>query len=771
MNRHRLLKLLAWGIALLLIAGLAAPFFTVDRYTRQLQNSLERSLGRRVELQDVHFSLFKGPGFSIGRVVIHEDPAIGIEPVAYIEPPGSLEVAPSIWSLLGGRFEIASISLDEASINLTKSGPASEWGRWNFSSLISPSLIRTAPAIHVRNGRIHFKFGDTKSVFYLTETDLDLSPKSGGDWKISLEARPARTDRPAQGLGSFRLSGRWYADPGRADMDLAIERTALGEVTALIGGQDAGVHGQLTSRIHLAGPLNNLGISGRLDIIDVHRWDLMPGDGQGWPLDLSGRLNLIGQQLELHSATARNATLPLSVHFRATDYLTRPHWAVALNWNRYPVAPILELARHMGVQFPPKLQMNGAMDGAVGYSEEAGLQGGLAFHDTVLTVPDSPPVRFGQAHVIFDHGHARLSPAIVRGEDDEARLEADWALDDAVLDLTISTDGMKVQSLRAQAALANVPGLEQVTAGAWSGGLNFHRDRDRSGWSGRIELSDAKMPMAGFADPLQLASAQVRIDGARLGVDRIEGSMGKLEFTGSYRYEPGSGRPHRLRLRAESWDAADLEAELMPTLRRSTSLIARTLGRPMVTDWLRQRNVDGTVEIDELTLGGQSLENVRARMLWDVGRVEFDDLQAALDDAAIAGKLEVNLRGSRPTYRLTAKVKGLNWQAGKLDADGAIESFGTGLQLLTNLTGEGTFTGGALDVGAFGTGREVSGAYAMSWSATGPRLRLNNLSVRTDDETYTGRGATQDDGRLMVLLTDGEREMRMSGTLARLRVE
>jgi len=34
--------------------------------------------------------------------------------------------------------------------------------------------------------------------------------------------------------------------------------------------------------------------------------------------------------------------------------------------------------------------------------------------------------------------------------------------------------------------------------------------------------------------------------------------------------------------------------------------------------------------------------------------------------------------------------------------------------------------------------------------------------VGADDETYPGRGATQDDGRLMALLTDGEREMRVS---------
>ena len=63
--------------------------------------------------------------------------------------------------------------------------------------------MSTAPAIHVRDGRIHFKFGDTKSVFYLTETDLDISPPDHARrWlEVVCSGKPARTDRSAQGLG------------------------------------------------------------------------------------------------------------------------------------------------------------------------------------------------------------------------------------------------------------------------------------------------------------------------------------------------------------------------------------------------------------------------------------------------------------------------------------------------------------------------------------------------------------------------------------------
>jgi hypothetical protein len=763
-------RVLGAFVLLVVIAGFVVPSFTPEAYGRRLQASLQRALGRRVELGNVRFSVFKGPGFSVDRVVIYEDPAIGMEPVAYIEEPGSMEVVPSFWSLLGGRFVIASIRLDGASINLTKSGPAAEWGRWNFSSLIDLQSMRTAPAIHIRDSRIHFKFGDTKNVFYLTETDLDLDP-SGADWKIDCSAMPARTDRTAQGLGLFTLKGRWYGELGRVDLDLRADHAALGELTALMTGQDVGVHGTLTSRLHIAGPLDNLGIQGRIDIADVHRWDMLPSNGQNWPIDLRGRLDLIGQQLEVHSVTAGGATLPLTVHFRASEYLSQPHWAVSLNWNQFPVDPILELARRMGAQFPAKLQLMGTMDGVVGYSSQGSLQGAIAFHDTAMTIPDSPPVRFEQAHLILDHGHARLSPALVRGGDnDEARIEADYALDSETFDLAISTDAMKVQSLRGQVSLAAVPCLEQATTGQWTGALRYHRQPEAGGWSGTLTLKDAAIEIPGLADPVELAAAHVQIDGARVALDHIEGRAGKLSFTGEYRYEPDTPRPHRLRLRAGAWDAADIEAELMPTLRRNTNLLARTLGRPMLTEWLRQRNLDGTLQIADLALGGERLENFRARLLWDVARVQVEGIQATVDRGALTGKLDVNLRGSRPNYRLTAKVKGIDWQSGKLDANATIATSGTGIQLLTNLSAEGGFTTGALDLGTLPL-RSAAGSYDLSWWQAGPRLRLSALNLRTEDAAYTGHGGTQDDGRLMIVLTDGAKELRMSGTLAKLKVE
>jgi hypothetical protein len=842
MKLRPVLKSIVAVMALLMVAGIVAPYLNADRYGQRLKWSLERSLGRQVDIGKVHFSLFPSPAFSVEPgesghgVVIHEDPSIGIEPMAYVE---TMTIRPSLWSLLSGRFVIASIRLeDDVSINLTKTGLGSEFGRWNFASFVNPSVMSTAPAIHVRNGRIHFKFGDTKSVFYLTETDLDISPPKarGGGWRVYCSGKPARTDRSKQGLGSFTLSGRWYVAPERIDMDLELDRTGLAELSALMQGQSGDIHGTASSRMHFAGPINNIGIEGRLTIQDVHRWDLLPPQGQGWPIDVRGRLDLLTQEIDLQSSSAANATPPLSVRFRAKDYLSQPRWAVDVNWNRFPVEPLMELATHMGAQFPPKLSLSGTMDGGIVYTGEGSFQGQLAFHEAALTIPDSPPVRFDQANIIFDKGHVHLSPAVVYTADqDQAQIQADYAISEQILDLSISTESMKVASLRSQVALAAVPWLEQVRSGQWSGQLHYHREPTAvgslgssaggagsspgargaatglpgsagagspgsvaagslgsgtgvpgsaagsqasaaagaaasiaAGWTGRLELHDAEIPLPGLADPVLLASAHAQIDGARVVLDQIDAAAGKVSFTGEYRYEPAALRPHRLRLRIEDVDAADLEAELMPTLRRSSGLLARALGRASLPDWLADRQLDGTVQIANLLLGGSHLENVRARLVWDVARVELDSLQAKLDHAAITGKLVVNLHGNRPSYKLTGSVKGLIWQSGKLDAEGFLETFGTGSQVLANLTSEATFTALGLDLGAVSPWRSVSGSASLAWS---PRLRLTALNLKMEDETYTGSGATLDDGRLVILLNSGTKEMRMSGTLAKLKLE
>ena len=763
------------GVCLLVVgAGIAAPHFRADRYAGRIRASLERALGRAVEIGEVRYTFFSGPGFTVDRVVIHENPEIGIEPFAY----GTVVARPRLLPLLAGRLEFASIRLEDASINLVKSGMVSEPGRWNFESLMSRNLLTSFPGIRIL-GRINFKFGDTKSVFYLTDADLDVTPPARGGlaWRLSFTGAPARTDRPARGFGSLEATGRWSGD--RIDLDVALKKSAVGEIIALIRGRHAGIHGLVSSRLRLAGPLGDIQISGGLSIEDIHRWDLMPPRGNDWPLAVQGRLNAPAQTIEIEARSASRETPPLALRFRASNLLAAPRWGVSVNWNQFPLAPVLELARHMGAEIPPKLKIAGTVDGAIGYSGQGSLQGEVGLRDTAVTIPDSAPIRFEKARLLFDRGHLYLAPAVARiAQEDQAELGVDYDFSTGAFDLAISTESMDVASLRSQVALAAVPWLEQVRSGRWKGQLRYQvrpvpKPAPPPGWSGRIEVANAEIPLAGLAEPLHIATAAAQIQGTRVALERMRARVGKVEFAGDYRYEPGAVHPHRVRLNIPELDSAELEQVLLPTLRRSRGLLARALnlGRVPVPEWLASRRVDGSVQIGVLNLAGARIERLRGRLLWDAVKAELAGIQAQMEKGTITGQLSVNLRGGRPSYRLVSQWRALDCRAGKMDAESTLETSGTGAELLANLRSEGTFSGRAIEVAALPAFKTVSGAYKLTWNRNAPRLLFTDLQVASGGEIYTGRGATQEDGRLLVQLSSGAKEIRVTGTLAQMHAD
>lgn len=768
----RAAKVLGAGCALMVVIGIIAPFLGANRFAEQIRSGLEAELGRRVEFGDVHFSLFPGPGFTIEKVVIHEEASYGAEPFAYVD---ALKARPRLVPLMLGRLEFTSLRLEDAIVNLTRvdAGPGAAW---DFARLLHSTRFEALPDLHVRSGRINFKFGNTKSVFYVMNANLDISPPDSakGAWHVQFSGEPARTDRPARGFGSLTAYGSWHP-AGKLDLSVQLERSAISEMIGLIYGRDIGVHGEVTARARLAGPPSDLHINGALDVEDVHRWDLLPQHGTGWPFEFEGRLNLPGERLELDSHSAAKEAPPLAIRFRVADYLSHPHWGVAFNWNRFQIEPLLQLARHLGAQLPNGLRMEGTLDGAIGFSEQGSWQGQLAFRDAAVTIPDSAPIRFEQATLLFDGAHVRLPAALARTSgDDLARIEAAYELATGSFDLNIATESMKVEGLQTQAALAAVPILEKVQSGVWKGALRYQYQPAGTGeWSGSLQLQNVTLPLPGLAVPLRIQSAHARLDGARVTLEKAQITAGNLTALADYHYEPGAIRPHRVRISVQNVDAADIEALLLPALQRNRGLIARALGlgRAPIPDWLREEYVDGTIGVDALHLGAIDLHKVRARLVWNGTSATLADVAGSLENGTVTGRLNIDLRGNDPVYHLAGQLKSVEWNGGTYDADASLDTSGTGPALLANLRSEGSFTGQSFEDAPLNQFDSVSGCYAFAWDKTTPRLRFTELRMPAGDELYLGRGGMEDDGRLLIQASNGSRQLSMSGTLARLRLD
>jgi hypothetical protein len=483
------------------------------------------------------------------------------------------------------------------------------------------------------------------------------------------------------------------------------------------------------------------------------------------------------QQFELEAAPGI-AGIPVTARLRASDYLSSPHWGVSLTWNRFPVEPLLELARHMGVTVPGEMRVGGWVEGVVSYSGSGGMQGELGFVETKVEMPGSSPLRFEQAHVVFEGSNVSLRPSIVRTEEDQqATLSGRWTRETGAWDFRIATASMDVGALRAQASLAAVPWIEQLQSGNWSGDLRYRFAPDvetDSGWTGRVSVREGVLSAPGIADPVRLEQAHAVIEGPRVSLDRMRIHAGKLAASGDYRYEPGTVRPHRLRLAMAAADAEELERLLRPALLRRRGLLARALrfGRAPVPQWLADMKADVTVSLGSLAVGDTALENVHARLLWNATEIEISDWRARAGDTQLAsGGGTISLQAGSPVYRLFSKWGGFPWQAGAMAGESIIQTSGTGVELLANLRSSGVFHGHGLELPAAGESSSVRGAYEMRWTPAGPHVRLAGLRVSMPGGTYTGRGGTAGDGRLVVELASGLRELRMSGTLARLNVD
>jgi hypothetical protein len=59
----------------------------------------------------------------------------------------------------------------------------------------------------------------------------------------------------------------------------------------------------------------------------------------------------------------------------------------------------------------------------------------------------------------------------------------------------------------------------------------------------------------------------------------------------------------------------------------------------------------------------------------------------------------------------------------------------------------------------------------VDWQRGVARLRFANLTVRADEVTLMGRGASQEEGRIAITLSGGGKTVELSGTLERLKVE
>jgi len=616
----------------------------------------------------------------------------------------------------------------------------------------------------MRSGRINFKFGDTKSIFYLLDTDVDLWPPSsnGSPWTVRVHAQPARTDRPARGFGYFSARGQWRRSDNSVTLDVKLEQSELGDMLTLFEGHESGVLGEIHGDAHLAGPMNRVGIRGRLTVENIHGWSEVPPGGNAWPVWLSGYVDANGQMIDVRATIAQRGASPLDIRYRVSDYLRRPQWGVTAVFNRMPVAPLVAVSRNLGIRMPDGIEISGIADGAASYAMPQGLprlDGQIAISNLKVATRGGPGLQVEPATLRLEGKSVALGPATMSNAAGEvATVGIGYDIATGRASASVSTSGMSIASLRRQISAAGLPILGQATSGSWSGSLTWADQ-----WTGDIRVTGADIPFEAFAEPLHIETAEASIDGAAISVKHMEVTAAGMQASGDYQYQPGAVRPHRFRMNIARADAAALEKLFLPALRRGSFLnYAFNFGRPPQPEWLTAMRADGTIQAGEIDFGDAAVKKVRARLLWDGYLVRLADVQSTLGGGKFAGDIAIDLSQREPRYRIPGSLTGMPWKTGKMDVEGEAVTHGFGANLLGNLHASGSFRGRTVELSGPETWDTANGCFEWAWSPNNSRLKLSQLVLTAGSEIWLGSAETQGDGQLLLNVSNGERRMQAS---------
>ena len=386
MHRQRLARAAAWVVLVVLAAIFLAPQLNVSRFRHRIERSVSAGLGRPVQVGAVSFRLFPSPAFVLSDVTVAEDPAFGAEPA--MSAP-TVTAALQMGSLLRGHFAVATLSLEDPSLNLTRGAD----GRWDFDSILrrsnaAPSNARTQfPYVEATGARINFKYGAEKQPFSLMDGDLALWRESAGQWHLRLKAQPLRTDLDMNDTGELRAEAAIHFAPTAALTPVTAHvewsPAPLGEMSRLLSGGDSGWRGMAQMSGDASGTLADLGISAQFEVEGLRRTEVVPADALNVNIGCHAQLDLSQSRLQAIDCSAPagegsvrlTGNLALGAGLRAASDLssTAPVFTPTLQveLRQLTADTALQWLRHVRAGIAPQMSAAGEMNGSVACSETA----------------------------------------------------------------------------------------------------------------------------------------------------------------------------------------------------------------------------------------------------------------------------------------------------------------------------------------------------------------------------------------------------------------
>ncbi len=690
-----------WIAAAVLL--LLALFFVrpgVSRLKSRIISSISAGVGRPVDIGSVHVRVLPRPGFEIENLVIYDDPMFGAEPMLRAsEVTADLRII----SLLKGRIDVARLDLTEPSFNLVHRAQ----GDWNLQALLERaahnSLAPTGnsksaprphfPYIEGSSGRINFKTGAEKHPYALTNADFSLWQESEDTWGIRLKAQPFRTDLNLTDIGQLQISGTWKRAQSfqETPVELSVEwsKAQLGQLTKLFTGLDKGWRGNIQVDARLTGMPTDMKVVSTAVVDDFRRYDITSGNALRLDAQCNGQYS--SRNHEFHdvmcTAPVGEGGLTLSGDIGLPG---SGHYAISLRADNVPASAAVGLIQRAKKNIPEDLAVDGILKGTASLERNGALGSGMRFHgagqiadfrvSSASTKVDLGPTlvpfqlvddslniheRFlkNRAGISFPKGaHIEIGPVGLAAAHSGSATVRGW-LSRTSYSFNVSGETEIARVLRLSRASgiptagANPEGSTQLNlqiAGSWVGpggelGIGFPSPEV----TGTAKLRNVRAAIQGASEPLEIASADVRLSLDKVQVENVNAAALGAVWTGTLELPRGCGTPDTCSIRFS------LTTQELAFTRMGEWIHGRRKSRP----WYKvlepasnssqllfgRLHATGQMRASRFVLHGVTANNVSASVRLDSGKLELSGLDADLLNGRHRGKWNIEFAGPSPT--------------------------------------------------------------------------------------------------------------------------
>ena len=690
------------AIAIVIALGfLVPPSINLNRFRTRLSESLSRSLGRQVSVQDVRLRLLPLPGFTFRQLRISDD-EFSAEPILQTGDEDGVATL-RISSLWRGRLEIASVSLTQASLNLVRDAS----GHWNMERLVNraaqvpsaptakkqPEWRPRFPYIEINESRINFKFGAEKKPFALSDAQFALWLAAENRWNVRLKAVPLRTDESVTDTGVIKISGSFDRASEFAKtpfhFQFTWEQPEVSAIAQIVHGHDPGWRGAVDLNAELKGTPADFTARLKADIEEFRRYDIARSTPFNLHVNCEHRFRASVVETSAKDQLDFDCKAPLgSGVLNAQGELhplgKSPQYSLRLVASEVPLASLMRVALHAKSTLPNDLSAEGILDGSWTIEGSAGspaIWNGtftagnavLRSHvlDRALIFPRNVVVNFEPAQntnlrvrhteVTIPYSRAVLQPvALDLGGD--ATLSAFIDANGYSIELNGDVNWQRLMQI-ARCIGLRAPSVDLRGTGAiearYSGQWRYFAPPTVAA---QAQIRSATVPLRGFSEPLHVRGGTFAFDSDSFIAEGLQASFphARLELVASVK---GSRNCERylacnldFTLQADQLREAALR-EVLSVPKSGISLPFFNSGRAFEAKWLLDIPSSGTISIQHLTLPKMHAGNANAQLEIANGKVQVRRWNADVFGGKSSGEWAFDFSGKVPLITAAGSLR------------------------------------------------------------------------------------------------------------------